>query len=249
MRLTCCVVFGNTASGVAVLRGESPFDRLRIKGVRLNATTEPAHSPAEAEASLSAFCRAIMKASTVQEFEFWDYVWDGSDPPGLVVTDNSLSMLAQCAEAVYLSDLHCWVRITPAALPSIAALLSSSQLTNFALRARGTDLPGPVFCGPGMPAVLSSLRACTLKSLFLLELDLFSDASYTDGVAIIDALTGHPTCEYLGLDRNPVSPSALLAVSAALGRLVGARSTLKSLFTSLQPRRRGSASSFLRPSH
>jgi hypothetical protein len=109
-------------------------------------------------------------------------------------------------------------------LPQLTRLLASSALRS--LEVYNDDQP--LIIGDGVLAFCAALRASNLWRLALCEVRLF--ASLPDGLAVLDALTGHRNIEGLGLLCNQApSPEAKLAVGQALGRLVAADSALTSL--------------------
>jgi hypothetical protein len=84
-----------------------------------------------------------------------------------------------------------------------------------------------LFTGEHLAAFCLALRSCKLNSLNLGATHLFE--SLPGGLAVIDALVGHPTLQTLLLYWNEASQQNRGAVGEALGRLVAANSALQSL--------------------
>ena len=111
----------------------------------------------------------------------------------------------------------------PEHLPQLARLLALPCLQRLHVYSNAL----PVIVGDGVPAFCAALRASNLRELALWGVRLF--LSPPDGLAVLDALTGHSSIKELRLPGNrPPSPEAKLAVGQALGRLV-AESALTSL--------------------
>jgi hypothetical protein len=112
----------------------------------------------------------------------------------------------------------------PEHLPQFTRLLASP-----CLRILDVDSDAqPLIVGAGVPAFCAALRASQLRDVALWGVRLFHSPS--DGLAVLDALTGHRSIEDLALlDNEAPSPEAQLAIGQALGRLVAAESALTSL--------------------
>jgi len=124
-------------------------------------------------------------------------------------------------ETKALSFFHC--SLDPEHLPQLTRLLASSYL-----RIDFYSVNEPLFIGDGVPTFCAALRASNLHTLVHSGVRLF--ACLPDGLAVLDALTGHRSIEELRLLRcTSPSPAAQTAVGEALGRLVAAESVLTSL--------------------
>lgn len=78
------------------------------------------------------------------------------------------------------------------------------------------------------PPFCAALRSCTLTTLWLTAVRLFDDPAV--GVAVVDALAGHPTIEVLWLAGNPAaSPEDRPGAGAALARLLTPGGVLREL--------------------
>jgi hypothetical protein len=112
----------------------------------------------------------------------------------------------------------------PEHLPQLTRLLASP-----CLRILDVDSDAqPLIVGAGVPAFCAALRASNLRDVSLSGMRLFH--SLPDGLAVLDALTGHRSIEKLDLFSNTSpSPEAEWAIGQALSRLLAAESALTSL--------------------
>jgi len=84
--------------------------------------------------------------------------------------------------------------------------------------------------GAAVPAFCSALRASRLDLLVLRSVRLWE--SLEDGLAVIDACTGHPTMRKLSLRDNSPDGPAPAAVGVALAALVTSGPLLEELYVS-----------------
>ena len=110
--------------------------------------------------------------------------------------------------------------VTPAAMPSLARLVSGGSLTTLEVLNGGEMLtPPPPFC--------AAVAAAPLKRLYYADTGLFD--ALTAGLSLLAAVTGHPTLRHLSLYGNLVAQAGRTAVGAALAQLVAAKSPLITL--------------------
>jgi hypothetical protein len=109
----------------------------------------------------------------------------------------------------------------PEHLPQLARLLAIPSLWTLYVY----NDEQPLIVDDGVPAFCAALRASHLRKLILDDVLLFN--TLPDGLAVLDALTGHRSMEEFDLYSNPAPlPEAQQAVGEALGRLVAAESAL-----------------------
>jgi len=112
--------------------------------------------------------------------------------------------------------------MTGESLPALTRLLRDGSLEDFTCSGnRG------LFTGQHISAFCLALRSCKLNSLDLSATRLFD--SLPDGLAVLDALTGHPTLQTVHLLGNRPTENNRVTVGEAMGRLVTADSALRSL--------------------
>jgi len=115
--------------------------------------------------------------------------------------------------------------LTTAHLPALTRLLTDCRsLECFFVSESGQ----PLIVGEGAPAFCAALRASSLTDVSLVSVRLWD--SLPDGLAVLDALTGHHSLLHLSLVLNwDAPPASLPAIGHALGRLVAANSRLELL--------------------
>ena len=113
--------------------------------------------------------------------------------------------------------LSCYVA-SGATMPALTRLVSGSTcLARLSISLTASRSPFP----PPSPAFCAALQgAHTLACLELVDVDLFRDAFA--GVALIDAITAHPSLRCVRMYLNRVAPFHQSVIGAALGRLVAA---------------------------
>jgi hypothetical protein len=108
-------------------------------------------------------------------------------------------------------------RLSPASAPALARLLGGGALTTLHIHAGGVHLldePAAVLLG-------AALRAnTTLTSMTLFHARLWQVPAA--GVALLNALTAHPSLCHLDLDWNPVGVAQQQRVGTAFGALIAA---------------------------
>ena len=135
-------------------------------------------------------------------------------------TDLSLQMDALVGMALklrlrILNLTDC--ELSPTSLPPLTLLLQQCESLD-KLFLVGND--GELCAGAAVPAFCAALRASRLKTLELSGWDLFSRDTVPDGLAVLAALTGHPTLQSLSVERNEAHHASLHRVGDALTRLL-----------------------------
>jgi len=207
-----CSVYCNARLMLRVLSKEAPYTALRVTMAFITP------SRAEGGEDLMPLAAAAAAHEGLKRLVFC-----------LPLTVRELDAFADAALARQLLSVQFYsCGLTPAHLPSLARLLSPS-LHVFSLECSNE----PPFVGDGVPAFCAALRSSSLQNVSLSQLAL--SYSLPDGIAVLDALTGHRTITdvsiYL-LDQTSASMEAQRAVGEALGRLVVAESSLRSLSVS-----------------
>ena len=111
-------------------------------------------------------------------------------------------------------------RVTTAAMPSLARLVSGGSLTTLEVwYPEGELVPSPAFC--------DAIAAAPLVRLYFMRAGLFD--ALAAGLSLLAAVTRHPTLRHLVFIGNRVAPAGRKAVGAALGLLVAADSPLITL--------------------
>ena len=142
---------------------------------------------------------------------------------GFALDTALLDALVQIAIARPFSKLFIpHTGLTGESLPSLTRLLEEGALTELSIGGNAQ-----LFAGQDLAAFSAALRNSKLTSLDLARTRLF--ASPSDGLAVLDALVGHPTLQSLHLNNNCPSEDAKLPVSETLGKLVAANSALQTL--------------------
>jgi hypothetical protein len=151
------------------------------------------------------------------------------------LTVHQLETIVEAALREKLTTLRLFdCRLSVEHLAVITRLLKDcSSLHSFVVENAGR----PVFVGEGMPAFCAALRASKLESLSLASTGLWGRDEITDGLAVLEALTGHQSLTDLCMGPNQVGhswigddgPDNKTIVSEALGRLVATDSKLEKL--------------------
>lgn len=109
-----------------------------------------------------------------------------------------------------------WLWCCSARVPPLTRLLVTAVNTLETLDVSGRRSP------PLTPAICAVVRAGRLRALRLVGVRLFGGDGAASGLALLAAVTGHPTRTCVELSFNPVDEAHRAAVGAALGALAGA---------------------------
>jgi Ran GTPase-activating protein (RanGAP) involved in mRNA processing and transport len=134
-----------------------------------------------------------------------------------------LDALVDVAFSRRLTSLDVYVcSLSPDSLPALSRLLRGGSLRELEL------ISNPLFEEGVSAEFCAALRDARFSFLDLNGSRLFD---FTEcGIAVLEALTGHPTLRLLDLSCNrPTSPEAKLAVGEALRRLISADSSLEEI--------------------
>jgi hypothetical protein len=204
--LECDAVFHNSVA-LPLFRNEPPFEAVRLRSMTFSRRDDDQPNDA------AALAEAVVSHQTLTRLDAWDVPLTGAPLDALVQLAISRPF-SQC----HLN--HCG--LTGESLPSLTRLLREGSLEEF-----GCSSNHVLFTGQHVVTFCLALRTCVLKSLALGFTRLFD--SLPDGLAVLDALVGHPTLQTLILNFNSISKENKVTVGEALGRLVAADSALQSL--------------------
>jgi hypothetical protein len=191
--------------GRPILRNEMPFGPLRVRHLELF-LDEPDTDFAAIAAELAA--HASLTELTLHGGGFVELPRH--------TLDAVASFVVACGRPTKLA-LGGW-KMSPAAAPALARLLSSPALTELKI---SSDTP--LLDAHAAVLLSAALRAnATLGSLCMCGVDLYDDIPAA--LELLGALTGHASLRSLYLSRNMVGTRAAAAalVGAALGALVSA---------------------------
>jgi hypothetical protein len=186
-----------------VLRNEAPFAPLRVLELEVEANQEKDQDATAvvalaADLAVHASLTALaLSAAPLHKPAALDAVVDAA-------LEGRYKMLA-----LYSCSL------TPASVPALCRLLDGALTTLSIYNCTSLLLDAPAAAPFG-----HALRASTLTSLELSELDFWGDAAAA--AAVLGALTAHPTLRQLWLQHNPFAGAHQVAAGAALGALVAA---------------------------
>jgi hypothetical protein len=190
------------AQAPRLLRNEPPFEALRVRRLDI--------APFAGEATTFALAADMMTHATahtsLEEVRFQ------LAPLGAAAALDAVvdAALACCLRRLEL--FFCY--LSPASVPVLARLLGGSALTTLRTFNRGEQLLDE----PAAVLLSDALRAnTTLTSLMLKNTRLWEEPAA--GVALLDALTMHPSLCELDLDLNAVG-AAQQQAGAALGTLI-----------------------------
>jgi hypothetical protein len=131
------------------------------------------------------------------------------------LTVQQLEAAVDVAIRLQLSELEFETcHLTPAHLPALTRLITGCP---FLETCKVGNNGQPLVFGDGVPAFCAALRGSPLKHLKLGAMRLWE--SLPDGLAVLDALTGHGCLTQLDLSSSSAAANRS-AVGAALGRLV-----------------------------
>jgi hypothetical protein len=202
---------------VRMLRNEAPFGPLHVRHLKVFAKKEEGAEEEEEEAEepidgadLLALAAAMRQHASLQGFRLQDVPLD---------TPAVLDAFIDVALERRLSEL--WMdrcSLSPASAPALARLLGSAALTELWILNNGSQLLDAAAAALLADALWAST---TLRVLKLDFVDLFRDV--TAGVAVLRALTAHPSLRVLWLYHNPpLTVYDAVAFGAVLGALVAA---------------------------
>ncbi len=204
-------VWCTAADARRLLRNEPPFEALRISRLFVTSFTM-----AGGEAATLALTSDLPTHASLQELHLFNAPLDAP---------AALDAVVQAALACHLRRLDLGAcRLSPASAPALARLLAGSTLTTLEINSgnqRLLDEPAAVLLG-------NALRAnTTLTSLVVKATRLWQEPAA--GVALLNALTGHPSLCKLNISYDPVG-AAQQQAGTALGALVAANApTLRTL--------------------
>jgi hypothetical protein len=192
-----------------VLRNKPPFAALRVRRLRLNLTA------GDVAATLALAANMTTHHTAHASLEVFRLVGAPLYPAA------ALDAVVDAALACRLRQVDLFLcRLSPASAPALARLLGGSALTTLELYAVGMLLLDE----PAAVLLSAALRAnTTLTSLVLHNARLWQEPAA--GVALLNAVTAHPSLCALGLDGNLVNFFVIAAqqqAGAALGALIAA---------------------------
>jgi hypothetical protein len=198
---------------LALLRKEPPYTALRLTHARCDQSNRD--NPV---VNLQPLLQAVGLHNGIRGLSF-------HRTPSTV---QQLEATVDVAIRLQLSELGFYdCLFSPAHLPGLTRLLTGCpSLESFLVCNRWLRL----VTGDTVPAFCAALRASSLKHLALYSIDLWD--SLPDGIAVIEAITGHRSLTSFICNTNLLTdePAAShLIVGQALGRLVAAESHLKRL--------------------
>jgi hypothetical protein len=208
---------------VRMLRNEAPFGPLRMRELVV-VNNQHGDNDQQAErvddADLLTFFAAMPEHCSLQGAWLEDVPLDAS---------AVLDALIDAALARRFSELDLMrCNLSPASIPAFVRLLGGGAMINLCINGGYQAL----LDAPAAALLADALRANTT----LLKLQLDSVRLWDDieaGVALITALTAHPSVRELCLMNNRVHADATAAVGAALGALVAANApALRELYVS-----------------
>jgi hypothetical protein len=198
----CCDIMDVEAARRA-LRNEAPFRPLRVWNVHADLGDEH-----EAEAGVIAFAADVAAHASLRALTLNSAFLD---------TSAALDAVVDAALTRQLYSITFWqCRLFPASAPALARLLGCGTLTTLVF------VHADFIDAPAVGVLAAALRANhTLTSLRLDYVRLFDDAAA--GIALVGALTGHPSLQTLSLGGNVLIAAAdQAAVGAAVGTLIAA---------------------------
>jgi hypothetical protein len=192
------------------LRNEPPFEVLRVRRLAVSGFE------ADGEAATLALAAEVAAYASLHELCIVRAPLDAA---------AALDAVVGAALACGLRRLQLLAPLSPASAPALARLLGGGALTTLDIHAGGIrllDEPAAVVLG-------AALRAnTTLTSLVLNDVLLWQVPAA--GVALLNALTAHPSLCELHLDWNRVGTAQQQQAGAALGTLIAANApTLRDL--------------------
>ena len=202
------------AEARSLLRREPPFGALNIRDCTLEGARgqdDNLFLSRAADLTLHGACldKLILVAAPLTSRAAWD-------------------ALANVAISVRLTNLTVmFTQLGPSCVPGLARLLRDGSIS--ALRLYGSHHNGLFVDAGTEPVISAALRAnSTLTILNLTNVGLWDEPA---GIALVDALVGHPTLKSVQIQSATVVGDAVIRAfaGAALGRLVAANSALTSL--------------------
>jgi hypothetical protein len=185
-----------------MLRNEPPFQPLRLRALRMRFEDDADEAVLGVAADLAAHA-SLQRVVLCHE------------PLHMLA---ALDAVVDAALARQLVSLGFWYwRLTPAAAPALARLLSGSTLKALTIVQMGQLLDGPSAALLG-----DALRANSTLTSFSFDAHLWQNADAA--AALLSALTGHRSLRALKLAFNRVLPGAP-AAGAPLGALVAANAS------------------------
>lgn len=194
------------ADSTAALRNEAPFGALKILRLWVlnwNRDETAALTLADALPAHAGLEELVLDRAPLQTPAVFDAIVQA-----VLVSSLTRLLLKDCA-------------LPPASLAGLTRLLRHGRLAALDVRCTGPE-HGVLFLEEGgVPGLCGALRSSTtLTDLGLNSASLWRSPAV--GVALVDALVGHPTVRRLSLSGNRVAFGARVAAGAALGRLVAA---------------------------
>jgi hypothetical protein len=215
LELLACSVRGSPEQMLSLLKRTPPYAALCVIDALVDAREVEVDSDDEEEVEVDAW--AIAEAVASHEGLLTLTITD------LPLTTAQLEAFVTAGVARQLTRLRfIFCGLTPAHLPQLTLALTVLPLVTFSVTNADTGLP--VVRGLAVPAFCTALRASRLTYLELAGMALWSH-SLADGLAVLDALTGHPTVMTAVLSVNAFSDviASAVAVGDALGRMVAAQ--------------------------
>ena len=193
-------VCATVEQAACVLRNEAPFEALQMRALRVSAEVMAAEEAAVLDLATAVPVHASLRDLQLVELPL-------QEPA--VLDAICAASLALRTVALMSCDLE------PASVPALVRLISGGpNLLDFAI----ADNDAQLFDAAGGAALAAALAASRLTHLMLSKVDFWHDAGA--GVAVVQALTGHPTLQSLNLGGNV--PADEGAAGGALGALVAA---------------------------
>jgi hypothetical protein len=203
----------SNAEARRLLRNEPPYEALRVRRLDVSRFEGDEAALLALAADLSAHAAAY---ASLHELELV------GAPMGAAAALDAVVEAALACRLQKLELVAC--RLSPASAPALARLLGGSALTKLHIYGSYEELLDE----PAAVLLCTALRAnTTLTSLVLDAVSLWRDSAAA--VALLNALTAHPSLCQLDVGRNPVGATQHRA-GAALGALVAANApTLRNL--------------------
>jgi hypothetical protein len=204
----------STLDAARMLRGEPPFERLRLRGLSVQL------DPLADEALVLGLAADIAAHATLRHLQL----------TAMMLTPVALDALVDAVLArrlLSLSFVHA-VGVSPEVVPPLARMLrDGTALTDLHLHA-ATDGQGAeaevqqLLDGPSAALLGAALRGnSTLASLSLVGIGLWRDP-HAAAVLLLGGLMSHRSVRTLGVPYNRAAPRHEAAAGAVLGALVGA---------------------------
>jgi hypothetical protein len=195
---------------VRMLRNESPFGPLHVRSLLIEPNVGDDDEQAQRfnVPELLAFLAAMSEHASLEK-AFLEYV--PLDAPAV------LDALIDAALARRLSELNfTCCNLSSASIPAFLRLLGGGAVTQLVI-----DGGRRLLDAPAALLLADALRANTTLRILQLD-DVFIWDDMVAGVAVMTALTAHPSLHLLNLINNRVHVGNAAAVGAALGALVAA---------------------------